>query len=258
MELTESYQQVIPQRVRDRWEFRETRNAAAILHAINPQRLTELVTILDGFHVLTDDLIQPGGQESKLAARLNTLFRERGWREARVDTAIELQLTLMPYQGENALEPVRTSVTNEGYKVDNFIDRIASDVEWNAKDGNLDRDLAAYRFIYDAGLIDVGILITRTHDDLRELARTLALANGLNETEAKKRLNTTTTTNLNKLLPRLTRGDSGGCPVLVAAMCARTWQDASTHHLPPTIVTPDTTGLEEPPANPPSPCPGRN
>ena len=55
-----------------------------------------------------------------------------------------------------------TEVFNEGYKVDNFVDRLALDVEWNAKDGNLDRDLSAYRALYDAALIDVAVIITRT------------------------------------------------------------------------------------------------
>ena len=35
------------------------------------------------------------------------------------------------------MEPIVTETVNEGYKVDNFRDRIALDVEWNAKDGNL-------------------------------------------------------------------------------------------------------------------------
>lgn len=239
MDLTFSYKQVIPERVLDRWEFREVRNAAAILHATNRRRFDELVEILDSFEILTSDLVTPGGQESDLAARLNSKFRDKGWREARTDTVIQLKLQRFPYQGEPREEPFETEVVNPGYKVDNFVDRIASDVEWNAKDGNLDRDLGAYRFIYEAGLIDLGILVTRTQQDLRELGRQLGLQAGMPLDKAKKILGTTTTTNLDKLQPRLTRGDSGGCPVLVAAMCARTWEGAATQTVPPTVVVPD-------------------
>jgi len=118
---------------------------------------------------------------------------------------------------------IESEVFNEGYKVDNVKGRIALDVEWNAKDGNLDRDIGAYRALYDAGLIDGAVLVTRTQDDLRRLAQGLALAAGQAEEEARRRLGTTTTTNLGKLEPRMTRGDAGGCPVLAVAISAHCW-----------------------------------
>jgi len=130
-------------------------------------------------------------------------------------------LRIMPYRpaGEKGPTEIKKDVINEGYKVDNVKSRVALDVEWNAKDGNLDRDIGAYRSIYDAGIIDAAVLITRTQDDLRLLAVRLATEAGL--PDAGKRLGTTTTTNLPKLLPRMTRGDGGGCPILAVAITAR-------------------------------------
>src|SRR5690606_34730418 len=61
----------------------------------------------------------------------------------------------------------------EGYKADWVKNRIAGDLEWNAKDGNLDRNFASYRSLYDSGFIDGAILVTRTQDDLRQLEREL-------------------------------------------------------------------------------------
>jgi hypothetical protein len=131
----------------------------------------------------------------------------------------------MPFTdaGETEANVEASRVTNEGYKVDNVKDRVAMDLEWNAKDGNLDRDLAVYRALYEAGLIDGAILITRTIDDLRVLGYRIRLAAGMDEKSARNVLSTSTTTNTKKLLPRLQRGDAGGCPVLVAAICERTW-----------------------------------
>lgn len=215
MDLTSSFEQVFPGRILRRYEFIETRNAARILHATNPEAFLQVVDVLDTFQLTVEDLITPGGQESGLAARLNSSFRARGWREARVDTLIRLSLKLTPWNGEG-VEAFPSSVTetsNEGYKVDNFRDRTALDVEWNAKDGNLDRDISAYRALYDAALIDSGVLISRTLA-LRALAREVGLASGMSAQAARKLLNTTTTTNDQKLRPRLTRGDAGGCPVL--------------------------------------------
>ena len=223
MDLTLSFSRCLPSDVQERYHFAETRNAATILAATNPVAFEQLTGVLRSFHLKTSDLLTPGGQESDLAARMNRLFREKGWREARVDTLIQLSLRRTPLRdaGETSLDAIVTETRNEGYKVDNFRDRVALDVEWNAKDGNLDRDIGAYRSLYDAALIDVGVLITRT-TDLRDLGRELGIAAGMSADQAKRILNTTTTTNREKLLPRLTRGDAGGCPILAVFICPKT------------------------------------
>lgn len=223
MDLTTSFDPCFPADVRARYQFAETRNATTILASTNPEAFAQVVNVLRNFHLRTSDLLTPGGQESDLAARANRMFRENGWREARVDTLIRLSLQRTPLReaGETSLEAIVTETRNEGYKVDNFRDRVALDVEWNAKDGNLDRDIGAYRALYDAALIDVGVLITRTMD-LRDLGRQLALDAGMTIEQAKRILNTTTTTNREKLLPRMTRGDAGGCPLLAVFICAAT------------------------------------
>lgn len=135
--------------------------------------------------------------------------------EARHDTKVTSILIKQPYRdaGELQTEELTYEVLNEGYKIDNVKARVALDVEWNAKDGNLDRDLAAYRALYEAGIIDVGVIITRTQADLREAA--------LGLDPASTKFQTTTTTNLTKLKPRLTRGDAGGCPILAIAITAK-------------------------------------
>ncbi len=229
MDLTTSYLGCFPAATRERYEFYETRNAASILTTTNSARFAELVDVLDSFALLTDDLVNSGGNETKLAARLNSAFREKGWREARVDQIIKLSLLKQPYRpaGERKPVVVETETTSMGYKVDNFVDRVALDVEWNAKDGNLDRDLGAYRSLYDAGLIDAAVMITRTVDDLRRLATRLREGAGMSPKDASSMLKTSTTTNTTKLVPKLTRGDSGGCPILVVAICERTWDKTS-------------------------------
>lgn len=223
MDLTQSFEHCFPSDVLARYQFAETRNATTVFAATNPVAFEQVVGALRNFRLRTNDLLTPGGQESDLAARANRLFRERGWREARVDTLIRLSLQRTPLReaGETSLPTVITETKNEGYKVDNFRDRVALDVEWNAKDGNLDRDISAYRSLYDAALIDVGVLVTRTLE-LRDLGRELGIAAGMSPEQAKRILNTTTTTNREKLLPRMTRGDAGGCPLLAIFICSAT------------------------------------
>jgi restriction endonuclease BglII len=213
MRLTESYTRVFPEPLLARYDFKEVRDAAAVLANTNPAEFDEIVSVLDGFWLDDDDFLVPGGSKGAVAIRLDRAFRELGWREGRHDTKIVSELRLMPYRGAGEREP--RLLTNEvlavGYKTDNVKAGVALDVEWNAKDGNLDRDIGAYRALYDAGVIAAGVVLTRTTNDLRALGRRLG----------RDPLGTSTTTNIEKLEPRMARGDAGGCPVLAVAITAR-------------------------------------
>lgn len=215
MDLTTSFAEHVAPELRAKFEFCEVRNAAAILASTNPVEWSELMAVLSSLTLTDQDILDDGGNKSDLAARIDESFRELGWREGRVDTLIKLAVKVSPYKKAGEKEPKlkETVVSNEGYKVDNLKARVALDVEWNAKDGNLDRDLGAYRALYESALIDAAVLITRTQDDLRQLALTM-------NPESTK-FATTTTTNLDKLRPRLTRGDAGGCPVLAVAITSK-------------------------------------
>ena len=221
MDLTASYERVVPARVRDRYELREVRNAAAVLAATSPEEFADLVGVLDWFSIEEADIVDPGRNKSDLAARIDERFRRLGWREGRHDVTIESRLRLMPWAPAGEAVPLErsTQVVSEGYKMDNVKGRVAIDVEWNAKDGNLDRDVSAYRALYEGGIIDAGVIITRTQDDLRAWAVELD--------DSTTKFGTTTTTNLEKLQPRLTRGDGGGCPILAVAICRRTIRSGS-------------------------------
>jgi hypothetical protein len=205
---------VLPAPVLARFDFLETRNAASILQASNPGEFSEVVEVLKDFELLDSDIKKPGGNKSALAARVDRAFRDRGWREGQHRLVRRSTLRLMGWSaaGERGSLDTDTETESEGYRIDNLKGRLAVDVEWNAKDGNLDRDLGAYRAFYDEELIDGAVIITRSTDDLRRLAASLGVP---------KKFGTTTTTNIEKLRDRLLRGSAGGCPVLAVAITAR-------------------------------------
>ena len=219
MDLTASYldDAVIPPALRSRYGWAEVRNAAALLAATNPVEFGEVLRVLDGFSLTALHLTTPGGNKGLVARELDGSFRELGWRETRHDITITSVIRVMPYReaGETAPIVTTTEIPSEAYKVDNVKGRVAVDVEWNAKDGNLDRDLAGYRALYEAGVLDGAVIVTRTQADL------VALQDSLGH----RTLNTTTTTNLDKVIPRMTRGDAGGCPLLVVAISAATYAE---------------------------------
>lgn len=209
--MTTSYDDVFPATVHARYDFAETRNAARILQATNPEQFEDLVAVMDAFTL--DPLLDlpAGGNESRTASRLNHAFRGRGWAEASYRVTVSSELVLRV-----AGTPVVQAEEGDaaGYNVDNVKGRVALDVEWHAKDGNLDRDIAAYRSFYDAGIIDCAVMVTMTRESLREWALGI-------DPETKKFM-TSTTTNLTKVRPKLERGDGGGCPILIASICQRT------------------------------------
>ena len=214
MELTTSYEAAIPAAVRARYDWCEVRNAAAILDATNPAEWADIVGVLTGFEIDALDITEPGGGKSRLAIRVDQTFRELGWREGQHDTRVTSVLKLQPYlpAKEKRARTIEATQLNTGYKTDNVKGRVALDVEWHAKDGNLDRDLGTYRALYDAGIIDGAVIITRTFDSIRALAVKLGRPGAFG---------TTTTTTLDKLTPKLTRGGSGGCPVLAIGITSR-------------------------------------
>ncbi len=173
-----------------------------------------MLDVLDGFSLATSDIVDPGKNKSKVAIRLDRAFREKGWREVAYDTHIRSVLRVKPYQAVGEKEEVEreTQAVSMGYLVDNVKDRIALDVEWHAKDGNLDRDVGAYRAFYDAGVIDGGVILTRSYESIRALSIRLGRLKGFA---------TTTTTTIEKLQDRMARGDGGGCPILAVAITDR-------------------------------------
>jgi hypothetical protein len=216
MELTRSYAKAVPLDILARYDFRETRNAAAVIASTNPTAFGEMLDVLRGFTLTSADIIQPGGSKSTVALRLDATFRKTGWREAAYDTRIRSVLRIKPYAaaGETKMVERKTQSISLGYHIDNVKDRLALDVEWHAKDGNLDRDVGAYRAFYDAGIIDGGVILTRSFESIRALSIRLGRAGGFA---------TTTTTTIEKLQDRMARGDGGGCPILAIAITDRTY-----------------------------------
>ena len=217
MDLTESYKQVVPADVLHRYDWAETRNAAAILAATNPAEFDDLTAILRTFRVEPDlDIFPPGGNESLTASRLNEAFRRKGWREGSYKVTLSSALRLLPWLegGETDETVAETDSGSTSYLVDNIKGQVAIDVEWHAKDGNLDRDVAAYRSLHAETIIDAAAILTMTRTDMRAWARELD--------PITTKFQTSTTTNLEKLLDRLRRGDGGGCPILAIAVCRRT------------------------------------
>lgn len=159
----------------------------------------------------------PGGSKGPIAKYVDTLFTEsNGWRETRISADLHVKL----------LDAKKTDFVVDQYVRDGFLDghridflngRVALDLEWNSKDQTYDQDLYAFSAFYDAGAIDVGVLITRgtslDNNFFRSLGKVLAKDGNEGTQDVFKKYGASTTW-MGKLLYRLDAGRNGGCPVL--------------------------------------------
>ncbi len=216
---------VLPPAAREHWEFMETNSAAAVMKAVCPSEWQNIVQVLSNYRLRAEYWLKPGGNRGDIAAQIDSMFTELGWRETRLD----LETRGILYSKDNEKIDDLPPVYQQGYLVDNFKGRVVLDVEWNAKDGNLDRDLASYRSWYEAGVISAGVIITKDRLSLLSLARRLwdeyqqTLPADQQVTKLPIDLTTSTTTTFDKARLRMHRGVMGTCPVLIVAASEKTW-----------------------------------
>lgn len=195
------------------------------MSAVCPDEWTDIVSVLSSYRLEPQYWLKAGGNRGDIAEQIDKAFYDKGWRERRLD--LSTKGLLFSKDGEKIGE--LPEVYQEGYLVDNFKNRVVLDVEWNAKDGNLDRDLASYRSWYEAGVISAGVIITKDRRPLLELARKLwsDYQDTIPEEERVKKLpidlTTSTVTAFDKAQMRVRRGVMGPCPVLIVAANQSTW-----------------------------------
>lgn len=204
----------IPERIRNKFEIYSYRNAANILRNSFPQHFEEIMGALDAFSITTTQIRTPGGSKSEIAKYVDTLFAE-DWRETRISA--DLHVKLMPPKGGEIFESYTREGFLDGHRIDFVKGRVALDLEWNSKDQTYDRDLYAFSAFYDAGAIDIAVIITRgtslDNDFFRSLGKVLTKDGTEGVGDVYKKFGASTTW-LGKLLYRLDAGRNGGCPVL--------------------------------------------
>lgn len=209
-----------------KFEVYSYRNAASILHSSFPDHFIEIVEILRNFSISKTMIRTPGGSKSQIAKYVDTLF-DNTWQETRISA--DLHVKLLHAKKE---DQVLSSYTREGFldghRIDFVKGKVAVDLEWNSKDQTYDRDLYAFSAFYEAGAIDVGVILTRgsglDNAFFRRLGKVLD-KNGSEGAEDVFKKYGASTTWMGKLLYRLDAGRNGGCPVLAIGITPRCVSD---------------------------------
>jgi len=201
-----SWNDHIPADIAELYEVHEFKHAAAILKTEFPDRFDEICAALRQFRFTLDDVIEPGGNESKIPKRFAELLRPFGWEEKKLTARLVVDDQV---------------IRHDTHKVDFLKGRVCFDLEWNSKDQTFDRDLYAFRAFFEYDRISVGVLVTRSNE-LDPLFDSLGHAFG-NDGKSRpvKAKYGASTTHMGKLLPRVSAGRSGGCPVLIFGITPR-------------------------------------
>jgi hypothetical protein len=204
----------------------EWRHATSVLKSAFPDQWSDLVTILSSFRLKASHIQREGGRKSPVVEELESQFFARGWSSKNWDTQIEVTETR---KGKAVGDPIR--MLSPTHEIDHVKGRIALEIEWSNKDPFFDRDLNNFRLLFDLRVISVGVILTKDESllglfrSLPDLGKT-----GMQKYDRQGRPVMcsikfgTSTTWLNKLLPRIEGGGGGGCPIFVLAMTEKLFE----------------------------------
>lgn len=209
----------IENELKNKFEFYNYGHALEILYNAFPNEWNELQDCLKRLKLTLADIKTPGGNESPIPKKFDDILYPYGWREIRISgdlTVKKFPRQTIQRRGRFSDKPFETEVIEgyiDGHNIDFLKNRVAFDLEWNSKDQTFDRDLLAMRTYFDCGLIDVGVIVTRS-EELNSVFSELIDEDG--KTLLKKY--GASTTWMGKLKYRLDSRRNGGCPILAVGI----------------------------------------
>ena len=202
----------------EKFEFHNYGHALEILNEAFPAEWDELQNCLENLTISIDDIKSAGGNETAIPKKFDDVLYPLGWKEIRItgDLLVKLYPRRAKKRGQFSEFPADQQVIEgyiDGHNIDFIKGKVAFDLEWNSKDQTFDRDLLAMRTYFDCGLIEVGIIVTRSKE-LNDIFKEVTDTNGkllISKYGAS-------TTWLGKLEYRLKSRRNGGCPILAVGI----------------------------------------
>ena len=185
-----------------------------ILYDAFPEEWNDLQNCLEQLIISVNDLKAAGGNETAIPKKFDDVLYPLGWREIRItgDLLVKLYPRRANQRGRFSDVPFDQKVLEgyiDGHNIDFIKNKVAFDLEWNSKDQTFDRDLLAMRTYFDCGLIEVGIIVTRSRE-LNDIFKEIT------DNSGKPLISRygASTTWMGKLEYRLKSRRNGGCPIL--------------------------------------------
>ncbi len=205
-----------------KFEIFSYRNAASILRHSYSEQYADVLAALNKFKISKSMIRSPGGSKGPIAVYVDDLFSKE-WEETRITADLNVRL-LDAKKKDRVLSEYTREGFLDGHRIDFVKGKVALDLEWNSKDQTYDRDLYAFSAFYDAGAIDLGIVLTRgsslNNAFFRNLGKVMNKDGSEGREDVYKKFGASTTW-MGKLLYRLDAGRNGGCPVLAIGITPR-------------------------------------
>ena len=201
----------LPEFLLKKYEFYNYGHALEILSETYPHEWHDLKECLEGFEITKSDIATAGGNKSSIPKKFDSILFPKGWKEVKITADLLIKKgergSRSGSQGFRAdhTEEITVKGFIDGHNIDFVKGKVAFDLEWNSKDQTFDRDLLAMRSYFDARIIEVGVIVTRS-EELNEVFSSLG-------DEIKRKYGASTTW-MGKLEPRLQARRNGGCPIL--------------------------------------------
>lgn len=202
----------------NKFEFYNYGHALEILNEAFPLEWNEIQDCLSQLSITVDEIKAAGGNETAIPKKFDDVLYPLGWREIRItgDLLVKLYPRRSNQRGRFDDKPFDEKIIEgyiDGHNIDFIKEKVAFDLEWNSKDQTFDRDLLAMRTYFDCGLIEVGIIVTRS-EELNDIFKNIL--DGQGKSIIKKY--GASTTWMGKLAYRLKSRRNGGCPILAVGI----------------------------------------
>ena len=194
----------VPASLLSKYEIHNFNHAVEVLSEAYAAEYAEIVDALESLTLSVSDLTARGGNESSIPKKLSAYLRPSAWQEVKITGDLLVKLN---WRKPAQIKEVTIHDFIDGHNIDYVKNRVAIDIEWNSKDQTFDRDLYAFRTFYECGIIACGVIITRS-EQLNPVFRQLGI---------EKKYGASTTW-MGKLLPRISSGRHGGCPLMAVGI----------------------------------------
>lgn len=141
------------------WEVADINDADLLFAHHFEEECNFLKSALSSWQLkLEEHIIKRGGGLADQTKSLTDIFEKQGWKKNNI--AIQKRISFQHTYGDIVSQNSNT------HEIDHLIEnnkgkKIALEIEWNNKDEFFDRDFQAMRRLYEEGIIEGGIIITR-------------------------------------------------------------------------------------------------
>ncbi|WP_269773927.1 BglII/BstYI family type II restriction endonuclease [Bacillus siamensis] len=205
--------------IQRKYHIDSNRNGLLILKNQYPHLWHDIVFALRGFRLLHSEIVHPGGGKSLITQRLEKFFKKKSWRA--IETKESNTVSIGRFFGKPNERVFNTiNLNSQTHEIDLFKDKVAIEIEWNNKHQFFSRDLEAFDYLYKAGIIDVGVIITK-HTSLHTFFESLGYLISTKKRIAEKYASTHTHT---EKLYNLIRTNRCSCPLVIIGITNKVYK----------------------------------